>query len=161
LFATSIIKLCGFDINDFDIQLNQIDLETNLSSCVQYIDLNKKEISYKFNLKAYNKNIIDTDIKEQLKLINSIVYSLYGLKVKKVSKPKKNQDTSDIIYQLIDDNTWTNLPKDTKIEPIELHDKDKNAKKYNLSLLDFSTEDNDKYEINISDILPCDGEEDA
>ena len=88
---------------------------------------------------------------------------MYGLKVKKVSKPKKNQDTSDIIYQLIDDNTWTNLPKDTKIEPIELHDKDKNAKKYNLSLLDFSTEDNDndRYEINISDILPCDGEETA
>ena len=163
LFATSIIKLCGFDINDFDIQLNQIDLETNLSSCVQYIDLNKKEISYKFNLKAYNKNIIDTDIKEQLKLINSIVYSLYGLKVKKISKAKKNQDANDIIYQLIDDNTWTNLPKDTKIEPIELHDKDKNAKKYNLSLLDFSTEDNDndRYEINISDILPCDGEETA
>jgi hypothetical protein len=157
LFATSIIKLCGFDINDFDIQLNQIDLETNLSSCVQYIDLNKKEISYKFNLKAYNKNIIDTDIKEQLKLINSIVYSLYGLKVKKISKAKKNQDANDIIYQLIDDNTWTNLPKDTKIEPIELHDKDKNAKKYNLSLLDFSTEDNDNYELD--NILPCDGED--
>jgi hypothetical protein len=86
LFAVSIIELCGFDINDFEITIGQPDLETNLLNCINYIDSNKKEIAYKFNLKSYNKNIIDIELKEKIKIINSIIYSQYGLKIKK-AKP--------------------------------------------------------------------------
>jgi hypothetical protein len=156
LFATYIIHLCGFDINNFDITIAQSDLETNLLSCINYIDSNKKEIAYKFNLNTYNKNIIDIELKDQIKLINSIVYSQYGLKIKKITKSTKGQDASNIMYQLTNDNIWDQLPKDNKIEAFDLYDRNntvQETKKYNLVLLNFLNEDEDS-----QDILPCEGE---
>jgi len=158
LFATNIIKLCGFDINDFDIQQTQTTLENNLLSCIAYIDVNRKEIAYKFNLKIYNKNIIDIELKEQIRIINSIINSQYGLKLKKMTKTKKNQSSDDILYQIIDDGLWDNLPKEIKIVPIELYDKNNTVQeknKYNLGLLNFLNNDDDN---DNEIILPCEGE---
>ena len=156
LFCINIIKMSGFDINDFDIQQTQSYLQNSIQSCIAYIDLNKKEISYKFNLKIYNKNITNLDFKEQIKLLNSIINSQYGIKIQKITKNKKNQSEDDINYQIIGNNIWNNLPKEQKIYPIEQYDKNsivQETKKYSLEILNFEENNNDN-----NDILPCEGE---
>jgi hypothetical protein len=63
------------------------------------------------------------------------------------------------MYQLLDDNIWNGLPKDNKIEGIDLYDKEntvQETKKYNLLLLNFLNDNNDENEDD--DILPCEGE---
>jgi len=145
LFAINIINITGYDINDYEIKIVQSEIENNLIGCMHYIDSHKMEIAYKFGLKLYNKNITNLDIKEGIKIVNTIIFSQYGLKIKKITKTKKNQDTNDIFYQLIDDNIWDTLPKDNKIESIDLYDKEITSvheiKKYDLSLLDFLQDD--------------------
>jgi hypothetical protein len=157
LYALNVIKLTGFDINSLETQLTQSELDVNIISCISYIDCNKKEIAYKFSLKSYNKNIVDLEFKEQLKLVNSIINTQYGLKIKKISKAKKDQTSDQIIYTLMDDKLWDGLPKDNKIEGIELYDETgcvEEKRQYDLALLDFFN-DEDKEE----NILPCEGEE--
>ena len=145
LFAINIINLTGFNINDPEITIPLNVLETNIIDCINYIDKNKREISYKFGLKSYNKIIIGTEFKEQIKIINSIIYSQYGFKIKKISKTKKNQESNDIIYQIVDDDIWKTLFETNKkvIEPIELFSKENNivVKQYDNSLLDYFADD--------------------
>ncbi len=161
LYALNTIKLCGFDINSLEIQQNQSELDVKVISCINYIDANKKEIAYKFNLKTFNKNIVDLEFKDQLKIVNSIINSQYGLKIKKISKTKKDQAPDQIIYAMIDDKLWDSLPKDNKIEGIELYDETgcvEEKRQYNLALLDFLNDDENKDDEE--DILPCEGEDD-
>jgi len=165
LYALGIIKLCGFNINNLEIQLSQVELDVNVLSCVNYIDCNKKEISYKFNLKTYNKNIIELDLKEQIKIINWVIFNQYGLKIKKITKSIKNKIPEQIMYRLDDDGLWDNLPSITnsKIQGLELYDETASIeeKQYNLALLDFMNRNDDLDDIaeNIDNILPCEGED--
>lgn len=162
LYALNIIKLCGFDLNNLEAQLSQSELDVNVMSCINYIDCNKKEISYKFNLKSYNKNIIDMDLKDQIKIINSVIGSQYGMKIKKITKSIKDKTPEQIMYALIDDNMWEGLPKEIKLQGLELYDETgsvEEKRQYNLALLDFMNEDDDDIIENSDDILPCEGEE--
>jgi hypothetical protein len=164
LYALSAIKLCGFDINNLETQLSQAELDVNVLSCVNYIDCNKKEISYKFNLKTYNKNIIELELKDQIKIINGVIFSQYGLKIKKITKSIKNKTPEQIMYGLDDDGLWNGLPSLTncKIEGLELYDETgsvEEKKQYNLALLDFMNEDDDFNVESQANILPCEGED--
>ena len=130
LYTLTIIEKCGYDINQcITLELNQ--LEENMKKCIEYIDENKKEISFKLGLKLFNKKIIDIAFKEQLKLVNNIINLQYGLKIKKINK--KNDR-----YELMDDGVWENLPKEIKIDGIKLYDKEDNilTKHYDITLLD-------------------------
>lgn len=161
LYGLEIIKLCGFNINNLETQLSQTQLDVNVLSCINYIDCNKKEIAYKFNLKMYNKNILELDLKDQIKTINSIISCQYGLKIKKTSKSNKDKTPDQIMYGLVDDNIWNGLPGEIKIQGLELYDETgsvEEKKQYNLALLDFMNEDDDFAE-DPDDILPCEGEE--
>jgi hypothetical protein len=78
------------------------------------------------------------DFKEKLKYVNSIINAQYGLIIKKNSKSKNN-----VTYQLMDDNRWNNLKRDTitGIIPLNLScKKDKIDKHYDISLLDMFDE---------------------
>jgi len=161
LYALNAIKLCGFDINNLESQLSQAELDVNVLSCVNYIDCNKKEISYKFNLKTYNKNIVDLELKDQIKIINSVIFSQYGLKIKKITKSIKNKTPDQIMYGLDDDGLWNGLPSinNSKLQGLELYDETgsvEEKRQYNLALLDFMNEDDNDLD---DDILPCEGEE--
>lgn len=158
LYTLNIIKFCGFDINNLEIQISELDLNSNFKSCISFIDMNKKEISYKFNLKMYNKNIVDIEFKEQIKIINTIIFSQYGMKIKKISKNTKNKTPEQILYSLIDDNMWNGLPKENKIEAVTLYSDNnyiEQKKQYDLAILNFL---NDQDDYSDSDILPCEGE---
>jgi len=137
-YATNIIKLCGFDINNQTITIDLIELETKLTDCINYAEQYKKEIAFKFNLKQYNRVLTDMDFKDKLKYVNSIINAQYGLIIKKNSKSKNN-----VTYQLMDDNRWSNLKRDTitGIVPLDLTcKKDKIDKHYDISLLDMFDE---------------------
>jgi hypothetical protein len=160
LYALNVIKLCGFDINNLEIQLSQAELDVNILSCINYFDCNKKEISYKFNLKSYNKNIVDLELKDQIKLINGVIFSQYGLKIKKITKSIKNKTPEQIMYGLDDDGLWNGLPKEIKIEALELYDEIgsvEEKRQYNLALLDFMNQDDEEQEDD-DNILQCEGE---
>jgi hypothetical protein len=66
------------------------------------------------------------------------------------------------MYGLIDDNIWNGLPKETKLQGLELYDETgsvEEKRQYNLALLDFMNEDDDDIVEDPDDILPCEGED--
>lgn len=120
LYATNIIKHAGFDINNLDSIKSRTELEKSLPSCMQYFDSNKENISYKFNLKMYNKNFDGLVIKEQIKIINSVLGNYYGLKIKRITPYKKDKTDHHIWYQLSDSKIWDSMPREDKIIPVDI-----------------------------------------
>ena len=133
LYSINVIEYSGFNINNLLQTITSSELETNIIDCINYVEFNKQEISYKFNLNLYNKNMSNIEFKDQLKIINMIIFFQFGLKIKKVKK--------EDVYQMSDNNVWNKLGK--TIEPIELYQRETNIvskKKYDISLLDFINE---------------------
>ena len=65
------------------------------------------------------------------------------------------------MFCLFDDSLWNGLPKETKIQGLELYDETGSVEEkrhYNLALLDFMNENSDDVSDNI---LPCEGENDG
>lgn len=122
LHSINLINHCGFDINNLDTILTHKDLVTNVRNCIGYIDSNKKELAYKFNTRIYNKNFDNMEFKEQLKTINTMISSYYGIKIKKISGSRK--DISATFYKLSDNKIWENMPRETKIKPVSLVTRD-------------------------------------
>jgi len=120
LYAYNTIATAGFDINNLNVVLNQIDLNNNIKNCMAYIDSNKENIAYKFGVKIYNKNIIDIEVKEQLKLVNNIISNFYGLRIKRITGYNKNQTDEKIFYKLTDNKVWEDLPREQKVIPVDL-----------------------------------------
>jgi hypothetical protein len=69
-YATNIIKLCGFDINNQTITIDLIELETKLTDCINYAEQYKKEIAFKFNIKTACRCLTTMGEVEQLKYLN-------------------------------------------------------------------------------------------
>jgi len=120
LYATNLIANSGFDMDNLDQTVSHDVLKETMKNCINYLDSNKQEIAYKFNMKIYNKNFDNLEMKEQLRIVNTVINGFYGVKIKRITPYKKNVDESKIIYKLSDSKTWDSLPKEVKIEPINL-----------------------------------------
>ena len=75
---------------------------------MEWTNDNKLEIAHKFDLpKIINKDLTTIEkLIDKLKLINAIIYSQYGLRIK-----KKNQsvDPTKTMYSLNDDGVWEHI----------------------------------------------------
>ena len=120
LYATNIVSSCGFDINDRDRLINQVDLTTNIDTCMSYMETHKKNIAFKFGLKIYNKDLQALDFRERIKIINNVIINFYGLRVKRVSPYKNTLTAENIFYKLSDNMMWDGLPREEKIIPVKL-----------------------------------------
>jgi hypothetical protein len=122
LHTTNLINHCGFDINQQQLILSHKVLSENIRNTIAYIDTNKKELAYKYNMRIYNKNFDNLEFKDQLKIINTMLTSFYGLKIKKISGSRK--DTDSTYYKLSDSKIWDNLPREEKVKPVNIIAKD-------------------------------------
>lgn len=124
LYALSMIKIMGFDINDLNIVLNRTTLEANLETCIDWCDSYKLELANKFDVKILHKNIkqIATPA-HKLKFVNNILNLQYGLLI--VHDKKYN-------YVMTHKNIWANIEDNDvvlpngwneSVKPIELIDK--------------------------------------
>jgi hypothetical protein len=107
-YATEIIKLCGFDINDLSIRLSYPNLITNIYDVIAWCDERKDDIAFKYDLKITHKSLTDLSEVEQMKYINRIIESQYGLKIK---RENTSADKDNIMYKLDDGGIWENLPE--------------------------------------------------
>lgn len=145
LFATNIINHSGFDINNTSRNITQTAMKEHLNSCMAYIDSNKQEIAYKFGLKIYNKSFDNLILKDQMKIVNSVLTNFYGLKIKRISPYKKNMDSDNIIYKLSDNRIWESMPREDKIIPVNLeYTKEyEHINQTEESLINFMNDDDD------------------
>jgi hypothetical protein len=109
-FAITIIDITEFDINNLEIKQEIEKFQDNLSRTIEYCEIHKQEISYKYDLKQYNKNLLIQNNREKLKFINTIITSQYGYIIK----------LENSFYRMKDNNIWDNLPRENKIIPKEL-----------------------------------------
>ena len=124
-YTLSIIDKLKFDINNLSIKNNSTDFNNYVKDTIEYIDNNKKDIAYKFDINLYNKNIKILEFKQQLKYINNIIKFQYGLKI------KKNND----YYILFDNNIWNDIPRNNNIPKII----STNIQQYNNHELDINS----------------------
>ena len=117
-YPLEIIKLIGFDINNLDITIQYAELISKTYGAIAWCSERKDEIAFKYNLNICSKNLIDLTEIEQLKYVNKIIESQYGLKIKRINA-SSNKD--NILYKLDDIERWEHLNK--KIKPIEIKTK--------------------------------------
>lgn len=107
-YAIELIKSTGFDIGQLGKTISQFDLETSMLGAMGWFNDNKLEIAHKFDLpKIINKDLTTIDkLSDKLKLINTIIFSQYGLRIKKLNQ---STDPIKIIYGLNDDGIWEHI----------------------------------------------------
>jgi len=136
-YALEIIKLAGFNINDLSIKIPYPNLITNIYDTIAWCDEFKDELSFKYDLKTSYKSLTELQEIEQLKYINRIIESQYGLKIKRINH---STHKDNILYKLDDNGIWDNLPE-RNILPEYIIDQDNN-----------DHEDNNELPINIYDL---------
>jgi hypothetical protein len=135
-YALEILNHFKLDINDFSLTINEIEYDWYITDCITWLDNFRKEIAMKYDLRIPSKSLLEYSKKEQVKFINSILFSMYGIKItKKISSviPEKQ------LYSLSDHEVWNKLPRDEndKIITIDLiSNTDKYATDVNLNELD-------------------------
>ena len=116
--TTNIINYCGFDINNLEVTLPHNMIADSMTNAIGYISGNQDQIAYKNGMAFYGKNLNNLNTADQMKFINKILKSFYGLRIKRVSTSRKNIDNS--WYRLTDDNIWECIPRDDKVKPIDI-----------------------------------------
>ena len=106
-YPLEIIDMCGFNINDLSIKILYHQLITNVYGAIAWCDDYKNELSYKYDLKHTHKSLTELSEIEQLKYINRIIESQYGLRIK---RDNQSANKDNILYKLDDNNMWENLP---------------------------------------------------
>ena len=106
-YPITIIGIIGFNINDLSICIDYPDLISKIYDVIGWVDCAKEEISFKYNIKTNTKSLSSLSEQEQLKFINRIIESQYGLKIKRINN-SINKD--NIQYRLDDSEIWNNLP---------------------------------------------------
>jgi len=117
-YPIEILNLIGFDINDLTITIYYADLISKTYGAIAWCNERKDEIAFKYNFNICSKNLTDLTEIEQLKYINKIIESQYGLKIKRINTTS-NKD--NILYKLDDIDRWNNLNEN--IKPIEIKSK--------------------------------------
>ena len=136
-YALEIINLCRFNINDLSIRIPYPDLITYIYDCIAWCDELKDEIAFKYDLKITHKSLTELSEIEQMKYINRIIESQYGLKIK---RENTSAYKDNILYKLDDNGIWDNLPE-----------RDISIKVNNTTSGVESDEQNEAYEENESD----------
>ena len=120
-YPLNILKIIGFDLNDLSISIAYPDLITKVYDAIGWCDARKDEISFKYNIKMSSKNLSNIGEIEQMKYINRIIESQYGLRIRRMNN---SVHKDNILYRLDDSNIWTNLPKRNIDELDDLDDND-------------------------------------
>ena len=111
-YATRLLEYTGLSINNidnFEEGLERHDLEINLFKDIdgkdvfKFINEERFGIYHKFDIRMLLNKEIDEDIFSALKIINKVLDSQYGLKIKK--KGKKSP-----VYFLSSNELWKDLP---------------------------------------------------
>jgi hypothetical protein len=106
-YPLTIINDLGFDINDLSISIANPEIICRIYSVIEWCEDRKDDINFKYNIKTTSKKLSDLNDTFQLKYINRILESQYGLKIKQINK-SVNKD--NILYRLDDGDKWNNLP---------------------------------------------------
>jgi len=122
-YAITLLEYCGFSINNLDdlnYSIPEYEIEINMYKHIDGRDLTaflreeRLGIYQKFDIRMLlNKEIEDT-MKYSLKIIDKVIRSQYGLKIKK--RGKKNPS-----YYLTTNKKWDNLPS-AKVIPKDIQD---------------------------------------
>lgn len=109
-YAQMIIQILKFDVLNLNIEIDDEEFINNLDLCLKWIFEKKNEISKKYEM---NKIIIIPEkINYKLKIINTILFFMYGIKI----KHNKKSNT----YKLSNNDVWNNLPIDIEPKILEL-----------------------------------------
>jgi hypothetical protein len=108
-YVLDIIDSFKFDINNLNKQLNEDEYKKGLTTCISWLEYVKNTVFMHFNIKLTKTKLIDMKESEQLKYVNNILHSMYGLTIKKNKK----------VYQMIDNDYWIDLPN-RKVTIIDL-----------------------------------------
>lgn len=143
-YPLEIMKLVGFDINDINKTISYPNMISSIYGAIGWCNDYKDVLAYKYNVKTPVKCLTDMKESEQMRYINKIFESQYGLKIKRINT-SANKD--NILYRLDDDDKWKDLPDryvytdeeynlKQKIEPYELKYRNINNNNYDTSMLD-------------------------
>lgn len=156
-----IIKIFKFDINDLTKEINALDMIDMYHECFEYCSFHKEGIAFKYSLRLLRyintreKIIIDhIRYREDLKCINEILVSQYGLKIIR-SYTDKNIDNCRYKLTIINEekeeskNIWEDLPDKSeidglrkKIKPLSIKLRQDRNNDYDTSNLDLFIDNN-------------------
>jgi hypothetical protein len=109
-YAQMIIQILNFDVLKLDNKINGDEFTHSLDLCMKWIFDNKSEISKKYEMSRIVE--IPEKITNKLKIVNTILFSMYGIKI----IHNKKSDT----YNLSNNHVWNNLPNDIESKILEL-----------------------------------------
>jgi len=109
-YAIMILQILSFDILNLDKEINNDEFVNNLDLCIKWIFEKKNEITKKYEMNRIVE--IPEKINSKIKIINTILFSMYGIKI----IHNKNLNT----YKLSNNNIWNNLPNVIEAKVLEL-----------------------------------------
>jgi hypothetical protein len=109
-YAQMIIQILKFDVLNLGNEINNDEFINDLDLCMKWIFEKKNEIAKKYEMSKIIA--IPEKISNKLKIINTILFSMYGMKV----VHNKNKTT----YKLCNNKVWNNLQKDVESKTLEL-----------------------------------------
>jgi hypothetical protein len=117
-YPIEIINLLDFNINDLTITILHAYLISKVYGAIAWCNQYKDEIAFKYNFNISSKDITEYSEIEQLKYLNKIIESQYGLKIKRINR---STNIDNIYYKLDNLDRWANI--NNNIKPIELKTK--------------------------------------
>jgi hypothetical protein len=109
-YAQMIIQILKFDVLNLDNEIKNDEFINDLDLCMKWIFEKKNEITKKYEMSKII--VIPEKISNKLKIINTILFSMYGIKL----VPNKKKTT----YKLCNNKVWNNLPKEIEPKILEL-----------------------------------------
>jgi hypothetical protein len=113
-FAIKALQCVGVDINNLEVEVSEADMQKGMDEFMEWAEdpPRKLNIAMKFQLNIRHKRLTDMNKVAKIKLFNSIVDGMYGIKFKKKGKA----------YEITGMEKWEELPRDDKILPVDLPD---------------------------------------
>lgn len=128
VYAIEIIKQLGFDINNMSITISYHTLDSAMATIMEWFDTHKFEIVSKYDIRLLNKNFIELlKFNERLKIVNSIIISQYGIRIK---CSKQSTDLHKKLYKLDDNSNWIKDKCRITLKPVNIVDRTSIANKY-------------------------------
>ena len=104
-YVITIINNCGFDINNLGIILKEDKFYNLLDICIADIDTYKQQLCFKFDIRIPTKSLIMFNKRDKIKFINTIINSMYGLHISRLTDNTFSMDNNEV---------WNNIPRDNK-----------------------------------------------
>jgi hypothetical protein len=138
-YALEGLKYVGLDINNLGVEIEEDKMQEGLEKYMKWAEKEprRSDIALKFDLNIRNKILSEMNKATKMKLMNTIIESMYGFKFKK----------KGAVYEVIGYDVWDALPRDDKIIPVDLAeeairtDEDMFEEDYDFNALDEGIED--------------------